>query len=69
MSKVGCRPYWLPSELISTKVDTCTNATQLDDFLKLMSKVEDVANEKELLAQYACLKPCRFIEYKVSNTI
>ena len=69
MSKVGCRPYWLPSKIISTEVDTCTNATQLDDFLKLMSKVEYVADEKELLAGYSCLKPCRFIEYKVSNTI
>ena len=50
---------------ISTEVDNCTNATQLVQFLKLMSKVEDVANEKELYAGYKCLRPCTFMEYKV----
>ena len=65
MSKVGCRPYWLSLTFISTEVDNCTNATQLVQFLKLMSKVEDVANEKELYAGYKCLRPCTFMEYKV----
>lgn len=65
MSIIGCRPYWLP--FIRTELDNCTDASKVDEFLKLMSKVEDIPNEKELFAEYKCLKPCNFMEYKVSN--
>ena len=66
MSQVGCRPYWLPSTLfLSTEADNCTKASQLDQFLGLMAKVEEIPNEKALFEEYKCLRPCRFMEYKV----
>ena len=69
MPQVGCRPYWLPSTLfLSTEADNCTKASQLDQFLGLMAKVEEIPNEKALFEEYKCLRPCRFMEYKVDSS-
>ena len=51
-----------------TEFETCTNASQLDEFLQILSQVEAISDEKELLLNYKCLKPCMYMEYKVEIT-
>ena len=33
-----------------------------------MAKVEEIPNEKALFEEYKCLRPCRFMEYKVDSS-
>ena len=63
MSKVGCQPYWL--DYINTDIVNCTKSSQLEDFLKHMTKIVLISTEKELKDDYDCLKPCTYMEYKV----
>ena len=63
ISKIGCQPYWL--DYINTDVVNCSKASQLDEFLKHMKKLIMISTEKDLKDEYDCLKPCRYMEYKV----
>ena len=63
ISKIGCKPYWL--DYINTDVMNCSEAPQLDVSLKHMDKLYQTSTEKELEEEYDCLKPCRYMEYKV----
>ena len=65
MSKIGCQPYWL--DYIHTDIMNCTEASQLDAFLSQMSNLVQISTEKELKDNYNCLKPCRYMKYKVCN--
>ena len=52
---------------LETEFKTCTNASQLDEFFQILSQVEAISDEKELLLNYKCLKPCMYMEYKVET--
>ena len=67
-SKIGCKPFWLESlETPGTDLENCSEASQLDQFIIKVGNLESVSDEETLFSEYHCLKPCRYIEYKVSN--
>ena len=63
IAKVGCRPYWL--DYIQTDKENCSDVKKLEEFLTVLSVLR-VANEEEILREYECLKPCNYIEYRVT---
>ena len=63
ISKIGCQPYWL--DYINTDVANCSKASQLDTLLKHMGKLVQISTEEDLKDEYDCLKPCKYMEYKV----
>ena len=62
MSKVGCRPYWL--DYIQTDLKDCSEAQKLEEYLLHIHKTNYI-DEEELMETYHCLKPCKYMEYKV----
>ena len=69
-SKIGCKPFWLESlDSPGTDLENCSEASQLDQFIIKVGNLESVSDEETLFSEYHCLKPCRYIEYKViTNT-
>ena len=65
ISKVGCQPYWL--DYIQTDIENCSEATQLDKFLEYTGDLNTISTEEEFAEKYNCLKPCIYMEYKVSH--
>ena len=63
MSKIGCQPFWM--DYIKTELPNCTNDSQINLFLSNLTKLTHISSEKELIGEYNCLKPCKFMEYKV----
>ena len=66
MSRIGCQPFWL--DFIMTDLPNCTEASQIFSFLDVFSNLTGVSSEKELKADYSCLRPCKYMEYKVRLT-
>ena len=67
ISKVGCRPHWIMYN--QTQFKTCTNASQLDEFIRLLDEVKAMPDVKAIFLYYKCMKPCKYMEYKVWNYI
>ena len=65
ISKVGCRPHWILHN--QTEFETCTNASQLDEFIGLIDEVKEMPDVKEVFSHSKCMKPCKYMEYKVGN--
>ena len=65
MSKIGCRPFWM--DYIQTDLPNCTNDSQINLFLSSLTKLNSISSEKEMIEEYNCLKPCKFMEYKVKT--
>ena len=63
ISKVGCQPYWL--DYIVTGIDSCSEVKKLEEFLQNIAVLRASSNERDLLREYDCLKPCKYMEYKV----
>ena len=62
ISKVGCQPYWL--DYIETGTNYCSEVRKLEEFLENIALLR-ASNERDLLREYDCLKPCKYMEYKV----
>ena len=45
--------------------ENCSEVKKLEEFLTVLSVLR-VANEEEILREYECLKPCNYIEYRVT---
>ena len=63
MAKTGCQPFWL--DFLQTDLPNCKEASQISCFLEDFWHLAAVETEKELMEKYSCLKPCRYMEYKV----
>lgn len=63
MAKIGCKPFWL--EFLKTDLPNCTEASQISRFLEGFLHLTLIDMENELMESYSCLKPCRYMEYKV----
>ena len=64
MSEIGCQPFWL--DYIQTDLPKCTNSSQICLSLSSFTKLNSISSEKEFIQKYNCLKPCKYMEYKVS---
>ena len=40
--------------------------SEINLFLSSLTKLNSISSEKEMIEEYNCLKPCKFMEYKVS---
>ena len=65
MSKIGCQPYWI--DYIKTDLPKCETDSQLNLTLHSISNLNLISSEKELIEEYNCLKPCKYMEYKVCS--
>ena len=63
MSKIGCQPFWM--DYIKTELPNCTNDSQINLFLYTLSILNSLSTDEELIEEYNCLKPCKYMEYKV----
>ena len=63
MSKIGCQPFWM--DYVKTDLPNCTNASQINLFLSSFTELNSISSEAELIEEYNCLKPCKYMEYKV----
>ena len=64
MSKIGCQPFWM--DYIKSDLPNCTDISQINLILSSLVILNKISSEKDLIEEYNCLKPCKFMEYKVS---
>ena len=67
ISRTGCRPPWISS---SSTVRICSyedDSGLLRHYLALMSDVTFMGTER-LYTEYSCMRPCTYLEYKVSKS-
>ena len=67
MSKIGCQPFWL--DYVPTNLPNCTKGSQINTFLQRISELNAISTEKELMEAYNCLRPCKYMEYKVRTAM
>ena len=65
MTKIGCQPFWL--DHVPTDLPNCTDGSQIYFFLQKTSELNAISSEKELIESYNCLRPCKYMEYKVRS--
>ena len=67
MSRIGCQPFWL--DHIQTDLQKCTNIFQIRQFLFNFTHLASISSEKKFTEEYNCLKPCKYMQYKVGTVI
>ena len=61
--KIGCKPYWIH---LDSTLETCKELVNMVNYLlKLRESIG--MDEQTIYEAYSCLKPCTYIEYKVSE--
>ena len=65
ITKIGCQPFWL--DFIETDLPNCTDASQISHFLNVLVKLNSMTSERELIEEYNCLRPCKYMEYQVNK--
>ena len=59
---IGCQPYWI--EEVNTKMRNCSKSSDIKQFLEKMIYIS-TTDELKLQKEFNCIKPCRYMEYKV----
>ena len=60
---LGCKPFWM--DMIESDLPLCSNYSSLSKYLIMTLDILKM-DERTLLEEYKCLKPCSFMEYQVS---
>ena len=60
---LGCKPFWM--DMIESDLPLCSNYSSLSKYLIMTLDIIQM-DERTLLEEYKCLKPCSFMEYQVS---
>ena len=60
--KMGCKPFWLKQDM---NLDTCQEPKHMKDYLSELRESLGM-DEQTIYEEFKCLKPCTYIEYKVS---
>ena len=63
MLEIECQPFWL--DHVPTDLPNCTDGSQIYNFLQKSTELNGMSSEKELMEAYNCLRPCKYMEYKV----
>ena len=67
MTKIGCKPFW--RDHVPTDLPNCTDGSQIYSFLLKSAELNAISSEKELIEAYNCLRPCKYMEYKVRKAL
>ena len=59
---IGCQPYWI--DQVNTKMRNCSKSSDIKKFLEKMIYIS-TTDELKLQEEFNCIKPCRYMEYKV----
>ena len=63
LQRLGCKPFWM--DMIESDLPLCSNYSSLSKYLIMTLDIIQM-DERTLLEEYKCLKPCSFMEYQVS---
>ena len=63
--KIGCKPFWLKQDM---NLETCQEPKHMKEYLSKLRESLGM-DEQTIYEEYKCLKPCTYIEYKVSFQI
>ena len=60
---IGCRPHWMKG--LKGKLPLCIGKENYQRFMKEMSHFS-IMDKIQMQSKSGCLKPCRYMEYRVS---
>ena len=64
LQSLGCKPFWI--DMIESDLPLCTNYSSLSKYRFMTGDILSM-NERTLLEESKCLKPCSFMEYQVNK--
>ena len=64
VKRTNCKPFWMT--MINSDLAPCKNYSMLRKYFEMSNEL-NMMDEKTLYDTYQCLKPCSFMEYKVTN--